>query len=281
MSEKYFQFPLYALAYGSESKQRLNDIIDYCCVEVGTKESAGMALDEKREAAEELSAKPQGYNPTYPTHLALVIGMKMLNVCNGNAQAMLDGHRSVRQFVQTMTTQHGTSPLVRIRSDLFWSTFKGEMSYRRFSVLCAVYSVIGSKDYCRVTRDRIIAGALGYKSAGMISPDLLATRFDGVEPLTENQVRRTLDELENASLFARVQVSKRKVVFSNRLSRKEVMAKVLSATTKQTKKLRSNRSEDEELRAAIKAVNYPNRSPRINHSITTEPPVESPRNPPL
>lgn len=269
MSEKYFQFPLYALAYGSDSKQRLNDIIDYCCVEVGTKESAEMALNEKKEAAEELSAKPQGYNPTHQNHLALVIGMKMLNVCNGNAQGMLNAHGSVRNFVQLMTTQHGPSPLVRIRSDLFWGAFKGEMSYRRFSVLCAVYSVIGSKDYCRVTRDRIIAGALGYKSAGMMNPDLLATRFDEAEKLTENQVRRTLDELESASLFARVQVSKRKVVFSNRLSRKEVIAKVLETQTKQTKKLRSNRKEDEELRAAIKAVNCSKRSPRINHSVTT------------
>lgn len=211
MSEVYFQFPLYALAYGKEPKQRLSEIISYCCLEVGMKESAGMMLKEKKTAADALSKKPEGFNHTLQNHLALAIGMKILNVCNGNVLTILDEHKAVRQFVYDMTKEHGASPLVRIRNDLFWEALKGQMDYRRFSVLCAVYWIIGSRDYCRGIRGRIISGAMGYKSFGMMTPKLLEQRADGAKPLTENQVRRTLDDLENSSLFVRVQAGKRTV----------------------------------------------------------------------
>lgn len=278
MSEHtYFQFPLCALAYGAEPKQRLDELISFCCVEVGYKESAGMTLAEKKTKADKLNHKPGGFHQSNSAHLSLVIGMLKLNVGHGVAQTFLEEHERLRGFIRNMNSQHGYSPFVRIRSDLFWEARNGEMDYRRFSVLCAVYSVIGSKDYCRVTRGRIIAGALGYKSAAMMTPEVLAQRTDGVRPLTENQVRRTLDDLENASLFVRIQVSKRKVVFSNRLSRKELKAGVFEAATQKATKLATNRKEDRELMTAIKAVNDPKQSPCSYQSVTTRPP----RTPPL
>lgn len=269
---RYFQFPLYALAYGTEAKQRLSEIISYCCLEVGKKESAGMTVKEKKTEAEKLTSKPGGFNQANHDHLALLIGMQILNVCNGNVGTMFHEHEEVGLFLNGMTVKHGPSPLVRIRNDLFWEAVKGEMDYRRFSVMCGVYAVIGSKDYCRVTRDRIRAGAMGYKSAGMMTPEVIAQRKDGAKPLTENQVRRTLDDLECSTLITRVQVSNRKVVFSNRLSRKEITEKVLASETKRVSKLRIFRKEDQELRASIKAVKRPERAPRINRTVTAESP---------
>ena len=278
MSEStYFQFPLYALAYGKEPRQRLGELISFCCVEVGYKESAGMTLAEKKMKADKLNHKPGGFRQSNDAHLSLVIGMLKLNVGHGVAQTILEEHERLSGFIRSMNSRHGYSPYVRIRSDLFWEARKGDMDYRRFSVLCAIYSVIGSKDYCRVTRGRIISGALGYKSAAMMTPEVLAQRIDDARPLTENQVRRTLDDLENSSLFFRVQVSKRKVIFSNRLSRKELKAKAFEAATKKAKKLATNRKEDRELMSAIKAVNDPAQSSYSYQSVTTRPP----RTPPL
>jgi len=262
MSEHtYFQFPLYALAYGKEPKQRLDELISFCCVEVGYKESAEMTLAVKKMKADKLTNKPSGFHQSNSAHLSLVIGMIKLKVGHGVAQTILEEHERLGGFIRNLNSQHGASPFVRIRNDLFWEACRGEMDYRRFSVLCAIYSVIGSKDYCRVARGRIIAAALGYKSAAMMTPEVLAQRTDGAKPLTENQVRRTLDDLEYSSLFVRVQVSKRKVVFSNRLSRKELKAEVFEAANKKATKLATNRKEDRELMTAIKAVNDPKQSP--------------------
>ncbi len=78
----------------------------------------------------------------------------------------------------------------------------------------------------RITRERLIAGALGYKCAAMLDGEsgqrLLAERQDKARPLTVAQVRHTLDALEANGHFARCQASKRTVYFSNRLSRTEV-----------------------------------------------------------
>jgi len=272
----YFQFPLYALAYGQEPAQRLSEIISFCCVDVGRKESADTTLSEKKDEAKKLENKPAGFNPSNKEHLALAIGMKTLNVNNGDAARILREHNAVCAFVNAMASKHGPSPLVRVRTDIFWEALKGQMDYRRFSVLCGTYAIIGSKDVCRVTRDRIRAGAMGYKTAAMMTAEVLAQRTDSAVPLTENQVRRTLDDLEYSSLIFRVQVSNRKVVFSNRLNRKEIHEKVRASETKRRKKLQDFRKEDNELRASIKAVNCPNRPPRNHHSVTTQSPHNSP-----
>jgi hypothetical protein len=277
MSEHtYFQFPLYALAYGKEPKQRLDELISFCCVEVGYKESAGMTLAEKKTKAAELNNKPNGFHQSDSVHLSLVIGMIKLAVMHGNAQTMVNEHERVSSFICSMNARHGNSPFVRIRNDLLWEALKGDMDYRRFSVLCAVYSVIGSKDYCRVTRGRIIAGALGYKSAAMMTPEVLAQRTDGAKPLTENQVRRTLDGLEYSSLFARVQVSKRKVVFSNRMFRGDLVKTLRESAIKKARKLANHRKEDRELMSAIKAVNDPTPSPHSYQLATYRPPWAPP-----
>ena len=50
------------------------------------------------------------------------------------------------------------------------------ITYREFSVLCAIYSVIGDKELAVITRERIRRCALGYRTAAILETELHAAR---------------------------------------------------------------------------------------------------------
>jgi hypothetical protein len=271
----YFQFPLPCLAYGGpDHKERLRAVIDWCIVDRANTLQAKHTKTELKTMVKEISnsSLPGGFDQNSLEHLANVTARKTLCVCGGNTHSTIQTAAAVNSFLTGVAVKHGRSPNVRVRNDLLWDCIKGDMAWRDFSVLCAVYAVIGAKEYpVIITRQRIIAGALGYKSASLMTPELLLERKDGAQPLTENQVRRTLDELERRSLFTRMQASKRKVYFSNRMTRAEMAEQITRSRVKRATKVSKHRQEDRllsaRIAATIKAVNCPPESPRIHHPV--------------
>lgn len=121
---------------------------------------------------------------------------------------------------------YGRSPLVRMPEGLFDSWASKERSFREFGVLCAVYSIIGTKKYARINRHDIRQRALGYHrgmlrfSSGNVLPgahSVLRGRLDGLSFLTLDQVRYTLDRLEMDNLFFRFSPSRRVTLASRSL----------------------------------------------------------------
>jgi hypothetical protein len=271
-AERYYQFPLYALAFVADPVTRLRAIVNWCIVETGRKAGEGMTLAEMREAAEEMdtTAHPAGVKASERSHLAVLIGMDVLGVKGGSVQTVLTNHAALTAHVAALTASNGPGPFVRLRSDIVWGGIAGTMDYRRLAVFAAVVSVVGSKTYpVRITRERIIAGAMGYKNAAMMTAEMLAMRTDGAQPLTENQARRTLDEIERDSLITRVQVSRRRVLFSTRMDADEIRSAAIETATRRAAKVKNLRQTDRELMGAIKAVKVAKQSPPSNHSVTT------------
>lgn len=273
-NDPFFQFPLYCLGFEQDHKARLAHIISYCIVEVGNNRASKMTNRELRSLASKMTAdaRPEGLQKYNEQHLAIVAGMLTLHVKGGHVDGTIHRHKTMAKFCKEMEVKHGTPPSVRIRNDLLWDAHNKSMSYRRFAVLCAVYSVIGSKSCpVRITRDRIIAGAMGYKSVSMMNAEMESRHPDREPPLTENQVRRTLDELEGAGLFVRVQVSQRKVLFSHRMSREEMSAGILKSATRRSNEVRKHRQEDRQLQEAIRKLKQDNglRGPHHNTTATS------------
>ena len=273
-NDAYFQLPLSCLAYGGpDHKQRLHAIIDWCIMDrandISTKETKAALIlkieDVKRDSL------PAEFSRNRLDHLAIVAARMMLRITGGNISGTMATAESVSSFIATFERVNGRSPTVRIRNDLLWDCVHGSMTYRDFSVLCAIYSVIGAKEYpVIITRDRIIAGQLGYKSPSIMTPEALTSRTDGAKPLTVKQVRKTLDELEHRSLITRIQASKRKVYFSNRMSRDEMRQAVITIKVKRATKVKKHRIDDGAMRveidAAIKVALSDSGGPRKDHT---------------
>ena len=90
------------------------------------------------------------------------------------------------------------SPQVRLNNDVLCDAVKGKIPFREFSVLCAVFSIIGREPWYIIRRNRVRAAALGYsspkalfdKDGNLIAAgiSLLESRQDGAKPLTIKQV---------------------------------------------------------------------------------------------
>lgn len=254
-NDPYFQFPLCCLAFGDDPVARLQHVVDWCCVNMGKQMGQLMTRNQLQQLAHDMppEERPNGLNPNSAPHATIAAGMKRLHVRGGNAAQMLRQHETLTVFCDAIQANHGRFPLVRIRADLLWDTIHGEMPYRNFAVLCGVYSVIGAKKYpARITRDRIRAGAMGYKNVAMMTSDVLKQRQDGAQPLTIDQLRHTLDVLETASCFARVQFSPRRVYFSHRMTREEMSKQLVTSKARRDTVVRANRAADRELRARIR-----------------------------
>ena len=254
--KKYYQFPLCCLSFGGDYKTRLYHIVSFCIVSAGAQKRESMDRDELTKYATDYDSEkcPSGMKKTVLQHLEILAGMKFLGVTHGNVEETQNRAAAIASHIRNTTEKEGAHPLVRIRNDLFWDCIKGNLPYRDFAVLTAVYAAIGSKTFpVRVTRDRIQAGALGYKTKASMTPEALAQRIDGATPLTENQIRYTLDHLEATTLFSRVQLSPRKVYFSNRMTAEQMRKQLVSWKTRPAVKLASNRKADREMQQAIKS----------------------------
>ncbi len=227
----------------------MNKILHWCIFDTGQKwRSKVDAADIRHEMAEK-EQLPRELSKGW-TGEAVIAGLHVLNLHGGNARTGIQDHDDLERFVRFLESQWGRSPTVRIRHDVFWDTFKNRgLSWREFCVLCAVYSVIGSKSYCRITRLNIRRRALGCKSEPMfdaISPKLAE------KPLTASQIRTALESLENRGLFARVQASRRAVFFSHRMTADELRGVLTVKLTTPTRYTR-NRVADYEFQKKIRA----------------------------
>jgi len=214
MSEKehrYVQFPLVLLSWGKSIKERLHLICSYCIIEKGRAVSRLLTDkqidDEIRSLKNDRKRRPYGL--VRRDHL---LGLVRLGLTGGNADEDAKLHEKAEFFEHACRGDTGRrSPQVRLRWDLFWDTHNGKMTYQDFSVYCAYLSVIGSKKYVWVSRNRAITGALGYPGSifgkdGKLTTagqNLIKQREDGAWPFSVKELRTATARLVRKGLLHR------------------------------------------------------------------------------
>jgi hypothetical protein len=154
-----------------------------------------------------------------------------------------------------MGERHGRDALVRIGIALLWEAYNNTgVSYRDFSVLCAINSIIGSNSTpMRITQPSIRVRAAGFKSWDVAQSALPSDELEA-RLLTVDQVRGTLDKLHQRKFFARARIGARTVKYMLRVSDDELRAILLQREPYQ-KQFQSERAKkDAELRTAIKSA---------------------------
>ncbi|NBV24659.1 MAG: hypothetical protein EBS05_22410 [Proteobacteria bacterium] len=232
----YFQFPLCALAFATTTYDRVNTILDYAVVETGRvlwqRNSAGQRLKQLNvwKCRTDL---PRDIKLDLPAHHEALAGAETIGVIYTHIGAALQNHTTLAHFVSTHEARHGRSPLVRIRRDLFFEARDGKgLTYAELTVLAGLYSVIGRKQKpVLVTQATIRHRALGYKSP-VVQRAELPRRTDGAKPLTEWQLRHTLERLHERGLFARFTFGRRLTYYSHRMKDKALRAAVVERKTR-------------------------------------------------
>ena len=199
----YFHFPLCLLSFEPKS-DRLPSIVSYCVVEhAETKTNAGIKASAN----------------------FLFVNLSSIDATRKRWQI-------ARDLVLRHEEVHGRDPFVRISTELLWECHKGKLSYRDFSILCAINSQIGSKKHpVRITQPSIRVRAAGYKSWRVfVAAVPLERREEALLP--PHKVRYTVESLHRRKFFAKTRVSPRIVMFMNRITNEELRETVVKRTAR-------------------------------------------------
>lgn len=253
----FFRFPLWALSAFETPKERLDKLVGYCVIAVGSKQI-------------------EDANEVYKTEDAWKHGCKLLNVTWTGKNAHKDALREFQTIALECTGKNKAT--VSISTSFFWNCVCGlrgtaadkPLSYREFSVLCAVLSKIGDKEFASCSWREIQRRALGYASAADMAAHL-GKRADQASPLSRQQIRDTLDDLNRCRFFARFSVGNGKRSFLTYFSVRMQLADLAAAATKDFAQRRRRKVPQS---AGIKAMQaslwQQNRhARRTNHDTTT------------
>lgn len=257
-SDTYFQFPLCLLAYGKGVHTRLNDLVSFCCVETGKiiakQNPQEECLIEADEKASQMGCKFKGYARENKKQVAALLGADLLKVQFSDVEIIVDEWERMDVHRFHFEKVHGCDVKVRISTVFLWDTKNSGMSYREFSVLCAIYSCIGSKNHpVRITREMIQSRQLGYKSHRIKEMEL-SKRLDGSQPLSHRQIGYTVDALHERGFFSRARANKRQTYYSNKLTHNEMEERLLKSKTYSKIFHQNRRDNDRALIERIKAA---------------------------
>jgi hypothetical protein len=251
----YAQLPLCALSFGSNVKQRLNAIIDYAVARAGSRLFSKLSPNERdkfRFVQVEAGNVPRGFDAKSEYHVAALYGAHCLGVTYPDFRSLFENYKSLSSYVSQFESRHGRDAWVRIRMDWLFAARDGRgINYREFTVLCAIFSVIGRKKWAIVTRLDIQRRALGYRNQDILMAEL-PNRIDGAQPLTLRQARDTIAQLHLNKFFARCTVARRITYYSIRES-DELLRKSIFKRRTYAARFRARQSaKDKALTTAIK-----------------------------
>ncbi len=260
----YFQFPLCALSFGDTELDRLNSIIDLGLMQVGLKLYRGATTEQREQfvsSQRNCSKLPSDFRVKELWHVPLLYGADTLGITIGSCVSGLERYRKLEAYISEFEKRHGRDALLRIKKGWVFDARDGKgLSYRELSVLCAIYSVIGDKELCRVTRERIRQRALGYRSAAIMAAEL-PNRLDKQSPLTERQLRNTIERLHQNKFFARATFARRITYYSIRLDPEALRKKIVDNRTYARFFQATRRAQDaaltDEVRRKLAALSKP------------------------
>ena len=250
----YFQFPLCLLAFRSEYKDRLRHIVSYCVCE-----------HEQRLIRASADV---------PGNTALLEAAKFLNVNLGSPDAAIHRWKAATRFIHQWQGRYGRDASVRIATALLWEAHDNTgLTYREFSILCAINSVIGNRRSVprRITEPSIRVRAAGFKSWKVANRELARDELRKAELLTAHQVRYTLESLHQRKLFARARVGAKTVKYMVGVSDSFLRASLLQTETYHSRFKAERAQKDRQLMLAIRSANqtasnlYPDQNKPIRH----------------
>jgi len=208
-SDRWLRFPIGLLAFKPESpKETLDAILDYCLYTVG---GSAKALEISDKAADRL-AKEKGMRASKCSdHRQFIRGAQILGSTGGDCERML----RVVADVEAYLSRSGSAARnqANLSNELFWrvvDTVRGEgsreeLSWRDFRFLCALLSKIGNRKFDRCGWQEIQARAAGWcgkSDMRAATPEEHVRRASLL--LTQDQIRKTRDELEANRFFCRL-----------------------------------------------------------------------------
>ena len=233
----YFQFPLCLLAFDTDYKDRLQHISSFCLCEHAQRLDRTWANTRSNAALDEAA--------------------EFLHVKIGSHATTKQRWEAAAAFIHRRQARYGRDAFVRIATPLLWEAHNNTgITYREFSILCAINSVIGqSNSPRRITEPSIRVRAAGFKSWTIANRALRSERSRNARLLTPHQVRYTLEKLHERKFFARARTGAKTVKYMIGVTDADLRALLLKSETYHSRFKAERAQKDRELMMAIRSAN--------------------------
>ncbi len=263
----FLQFPLCALRFEPHEEQ-LDAIINYATVLAGRGIARQLGAEGRNQQERALRDEglPTGMKMAAPLHFEACIGARLLQLTIPWTPVVVKSYEVLDQFARDTHGACGKGPLVRMRCGFVFDARGGKISYREFSVLCAIYSVIGSKP----NPVRITARTIAIRSRGFRSIDDWRLNGDHQKPLlSDRQIRHTAVGLHQRGFFAMATPGRRATYYSHRLTQRALEDALVRGEKRKWAKRLERAEGNRQLREKIAAIR--SRAERqIKQGITTQ-----------
>jgi hypothetical protein len=245
---KFFFFPICLLAPRDDGQHTttLNRIISWCVVDTGRK-----CLERMSELEIKGILKPRILPPDFSKenvdHKAIVLGAKTLKVVVPSCHSILQ-ERGEAEEIRSSHRHHGAVVMLTVAVEFLWECLKGEQpGYRDFCTLCAVNSIIGTKDYPSLVRRELIrVRQIGFKTRKVLDFTMRVSGKKAIrEMLTDSELRTSLDRLELKGLITRCAASPRNTYFQRgKVDRVTLRQRVLEIRQMPRRNIAAERARD-------------------------------------
>lgn len=171
--DNYFQFPIYLL--DGEMHEICDWAVAYTAHAIGSK-----ILND-------------GYDPLFDTDEAIERGCCELETIE-YSETLVSSFDDAAEKVAELTSRFRAPPLCRVREDLFVDAMKRKPSITEnyFRVFAAMTAILGGSSFKRITRERLHAGACGWKSSELPDGWEHRVKFGMMQKITKGLAKKSL-----------------------------------------------------------------------------------------
>jgi len=218
----------------------------------------GSLSDRRQEALEEFVREsdsnpswPSDFDPACDIHIATAAFFSHLDETPFESfEKIAVLYRKQASLLDLVEDNPEQSPMVRIRYNLLEDWRRGKLKNFDMLGFCAIRSMLGRKDFRRITRAQIAVRMMGYRSEEEFAKK--ATESDRSFLPSVRRVSLMIGRLQKRGLIQVVRPSKRENFFSVRLSKDKLWEAVKDFKLRSIAKDYENRNRDQDLQQLLR-----------------------------
>ena len=220
-------FPLQALRFDPDKAVTLDHVISYSIIEFAYYLSRTTDLsntDYERtsdflsayyhcEYEDDLTPEAQAmYEDDFNSYI--LMACKIIGVTIGSLDATKTRHSKLNSFIDDYEKKHGKDCKVKINKDMLFDTRDGKIDFELFSLYCAIKSVLGKKEFSRITNETLRYRMLGFKKKSIYDSRIKSKHKDNL--LTDFQIAQRVIKLQERGLINYVTHRRRLKMFTTK-----------------------------------------------------------------
>jgi len=220
-------FPLQALRFNTDKAVTLDHIISYSIIEFAYYLSRTADLsntDYERtsdflsayyhcEYDDDLTAEAQAmHEDDFNSHI--LMACKIMGVEIGSIEATKTRHSKLNSFIDDYEKRHGKDCKVKIHKGMLFDARDGKIDFELFSLYCAIKSVLGKREFSRITNETLRYRLLGFKKKSIYDSRAKSKHKDNL--LTDFQIAQRVIKLQERGLINYVTHRRRLKMFTTK-----------------------------------------------------------------